>query len=206
MKKNDVRRWLKADGGAFLRNIGIKDGQDVLDFGCGNGHYTIPALKVVGGKGKVYAAEKEKGSRDKLAKKARAYGLRNLKVIDTKGGLNTGLKEGALDAVLLYDVLHYFDKRGRRFLFREVFMALKAGGILSVYPKHCKGDEPLWNLRNIDSRGIRGEIERERFRFVSTLETELMHDEGCCRGVILNFRRQKLSASRGNLGEKFHGH
>ena len=51
----DIKKWLEKDGEQFLRKIGLKEGQTVLDFGCGEGHYAIPAAKIVSNKGKVYA-------------------------------------------------------------------------------------------------------------------------------------------------------
>ena len=50
--KDDVKKWIKEDGQKFLREIGIKKGQTVLDFGCGQDHYTIPVSKAVGKNGK----------------------------------------------------------------------------------------------------------------------------------------------------------
>jgi len=38
----DVKEWLNREGEVFLEDIGIKKGDVVLDFGCGDGHYTIP--------------------------------------------------------------------------------------------------------------------------------------------------------------------
>ena len=38
----------------LLKAVGIKKGQTVLDFGCGEGNYTIPAAKLVKNEGKVY--------------------------------------------------------------------------------------------------------------------------------------------------------
>jgi predicted methyltransferase len=49
---NDLKNWLEKDGENFLKAIGLKKGQVVLDFGCGEGHYSIPAAKVVGEKGR----------------------------------------------------------------------------------------------------------------------------------------------------------
>lgn len=46
--RTDLDRWIKEDSMAFFREIGLKCGQSVLDFGCGEVHYTIPASKVVG--------------------------------------------------------------------------------------------------------------------------------------------------------------
>jgi len=50
-----MERWEVKEGVGFLREIGVKPGQIVLDFGCRAGHYTIPAAKIVGNKGIVYA-------------------------------------------------------------------------------------------------------------------------------------------------------
>ena len=59
-------QWETVDGVKFLKNIGLKSGQTVLDFGCRVGHYTSPAAKVVGNKGIVYALDKEQQALDEL--------------------------------------------------------------------------------------------------------------------------------------------
>lgn len=41
----------------ILKQIGIRPGSYVLDYGCGSGSYTIPAAQLVGPTGKVYAAD-----------------------------------------------------------------------------------------------------------------------------------------------------
>lgn len=42
------------EGEIFLRDIGMKGNQSILDFGCGLGNYTIFAAVVVGRMGQVY--------------------------------------------------------------------------------------------------------------------------------------------------------
>jgi hypothetical protein len=46
--KIDLDRWIKDDGMTFFREIELKCDQTVLNFGCIEGHYTIPASKVIG--------------------------------------------------------------------------------------------------------------------------------------------------------------
>ena len=41
-----------------IRKLGLKEGQKILDYGCGIGSYTFPAAKLVGEKGRVYALDK----------------------------------------------------------------------------------------------------------------------------------------------------
>jgi len=55
----DVKKWLQKHAEIFLAEIGIRKGQIVLDFGCNEGNYTIPAARIIGEKGKVYAIDKE---------------------------------------------------------------------------------------------------------------------------------------------------
>ena len=42
------------EGEIFLRDIGMKGNQSILDFGCGLGNYTIPVAVVIGRMGQVY--------------------------------------------------------------------------------------------------------------------------------------------------------
>ena len=66
-----------------LERVGINRGQIVLDFGCGSGMYTIPATKIVGEQGRVYALDKDKKALDELMQKGEPTGLRNIERMDT---------------------------------------------------------------------------------------------------------------------------
>ncbi|MCK4257004.1 class I SAM-dependent methyltransferase, partial [candidate division WOR-3 bacterium] len=105
--KTDVKKWLRREGEVFLKDIGIRKGQTILDFGCGVGHYTIPAAKLVGKKGKVYAIDKDMGALQQLMQTAESEGFKNVLPIKTSGGLEINLENESVDVVLLYDVLHY---------------------------------------------------------------------------------------------------
>ena len=56
----DVEIWIERNAEKFLKEIGIKKGMKVLDFGCGKGHYVIPLSKVVGKEGVVLGIDKDK--------------------------------------------------------------------------------------------------------------------------------------------------
>ena len=50
---------LEAHAFKILKKAGIERGMTVLDFCCGSGTYTIPAAKIVGEEGKIYALDKD---------------------------------------------------------------------------------------------------------------------------------------------------
>ena len=147
-----------------IRGAGVKPGQSVLDFGCGEGIYTIPVARVVGNQGKVYALDKDEEALDNLMRKAESADLTNIRRLDTLGGTQIALANDSTDVVLLYDVFHgyYFSSAAdRRDLLREIRRILKPGGILSVYPKHYA---LLWGLCSVDQKNL-SQRQGERGKF-----------------------------------------
>lgn len=185
--ENDVKEWLRKNGEQFLKDIGIKKNQVVLDFGCGVGHYTIPAGRVVGEKGKVYAIDEDGKSLSKLMEMAFLERVKNIEVIKATGELKIPLEDESVDVVLLYDVLHYIDER--RKIIDEAYRIMKFGGLLSVYPKHHKSDSPLSGLANLTLEDIIKEIEQGGFCLERKDFRELIHDDNFNKGYILNFIR-----------------
>ena len=41
----------------LLRSLGLRAGQTIADIGCGPGFFTVPAARIVGEDGHVYAAD-----------------------------------------------------------------------------------------------------------------------------------------------------
>lgn len=115
-----------------LRATGLRHGQVVLDYGCGVGSYSLPAARLVAKEGKVYALDIHPLAIEAVAKRARKEGLENLETIHSAG--DTGLPDGSIDVVLLYDVLHMVPDR--QALLRELYRILKPGGQLLVKPDH----------------------------------------------------------------------
>lgn len=187
----DVKKWLNRGGEAFLEDIGIKKGDVVLDFGCGAGYYTIPAAKVVRKDGKVYAMDKDIESMHKLMEMAKTKGLKNIIPIHTKSEeLKINLESESIDTVLLYDVLHYMEALERKKIYEEIYRILKTGGILSVYPKHRKSDEPLWNLSDMELDDVIEEINSRYFYLQRKFYKKLLHNGNYNTGYILNFRKK----------------
>jgi len=186
---NQMESWERDGGVRFLKEIGLRHNQYVLDFGCRVGHYTIPAAKVVGNKGIVYAVDKESEALNELGRKVTALNLTNIRVTKTSAQTKLSLESRVIDVVLLYDVLHYFGKNERTKLYHEAFRVLKQGGLLSVYPKHSAEDNPMMELQHIRSADVKREIVSSGFQFERRYCGIISHDDGLNKGCVLNFRK-----------------
>ena len=163
-----------------LESAGIKNGQTVLDFGCGRGTYTIPAAKIVGSTGIVYALD-ENGSRIKeLSDKCRKRNITNVKTIKTNGELQFNFRDCMFHAVLLYDIFWYFPAGDPHLitLLKEIYRASKEGALVSVLPEHTNTEK----LKSI--------IETNGFEFAHQFTGNIIHDDYIVNGLILNFTKR----------------
>lgn len=189
--REEIRSWLDNKGLEFLKKIGIKSGQTVLDFGCGKGNYTLPAAKIVEKEGIVYALDKNSETLVQLGERAKKEGLTNIKRINTSGKIDTGLRNDSIDAVLLYDIIHLVGKddsstlKDRKKLYKEAHRLIKPSGMLSVYPTHLKTHTDVGSIEE-----IRKEILDFSFEFEKEFLEILVHDDIFIDGKILNFRKK----------------
>jgi ubiquinone/menaquinone biosynthesis C-methylase UbiE len=181
--------WETEGGSKFLKKNGLRAGQKVLDFGCRVGHYTIPAARVVGSEGIVYAVDKEPKALSELSRKVTSHNLANVKISKTSGQMKLTLGSRLIDVVLLYDVLHYFGADERMILYQEASRLLKQSGLLSVYPKHTADDIPLMELQYIRPTDIEREVLSSGFQFERRYCGVISHDDGLNKGCVLNFRK-----------------
>jgi ubiquinone/menaquinone biosynthesis C-methylase UbiE len=187
----EMETWEKEDGVKFLRKVGLRLGQTVLDFGCKAGHYAIPAAFVVGSKGKVYAVDKQQQVLNELQQKAKANNLKNVKVVKTLGQTTLDFESESIDVVLFYDVLHYFEKYERKKLYQEAQRVMKQDGFLSVYPKHTLENYPIQEFKRLSLNDVKREIEGSNFVFEHRFCGLISHDDGLNQGCVLNFRKDK---------------
>lgn len=117
-----------ADPTENLKNLNIKEGWKVADFGTGSGFYALGLAKRVGESGRVYAVDVQKDLLSKLKNKAREEHLFNIEVVwadlDKLGG--TKLADSFLDAVVISNVL--FQSEHKENLAKEAARVLKFGG------------------------------------------------------------------------------
>lgn len=144
-----------ADPARMLREAGLGEGMFLLDFGCGPGRFALPAARIVGRGGRVYALDIHPLALRTVEQRARRSGLVNVETLLSEGVVP--LPDGAVDFVLLYDTLH--DVADRPKAVAEIMRVLKAGGVLSYRDHHLGADaamnEPVSEglIRRIDGGG-----------------------------------------------------
>jgi ubiquinone/menaquinone biosynthesis C-methylase UbiE len=120
-----------------LQESGLGAGDRVLDYGCGPGSFAIAAAERVGAAGKVYALDKNPQALKTVERKAAEKGLHNVVTILSR--YDTGLADGSVDVVLLYDTLHLLENPVE--VLRELRRVLKPGGLLSCRDHHMTDEE-----------------------------------------------------------------
>lgn len=123
----------------IVKEVGIEPGFHVLDYGCGPGSYIVPLAKLVGESGKIYALDIHPLAIQMVQDIAARKGLRNIETVHSDCA--TGLENGAIDVVLLYDTYH--DVTNPDGVLEELHRVLKPDSVLSLTDHHMKEDEIL---------------------------------------------------------------
>jgi ubiquinone/menaquinone biosynthesis C-methylase UbiE len=129
---------------SILKEVGIKPGFRVLDYGCGSGSYIIPLVELVGESGKVYALDMHPLAIRKVQSIASKKKLTNVETI--LSNCQTGLPNDSLDVVLLYDIFHHLSDPNR--ILEELYRVLKPDGTLSFSDHHMKENEIVSGVTN----------------------------------------------------------
>jgi len=110
-----------------LKEIGLRAGMVFMDIGCGDGFFTIPAARLVGEKGKVYAVDADASAINRLKHEAIEKGLRNLNA--TVGAAEeTAFCNECADIVFYSIVLHDFRDPAK--VLRNAKRMIKPAGML----------------------------------------------------------------------------
>jgi ubiquinone/menaquinone biosynthesis C-methylase UbiE len=116
----------------IIQGAEIRQGQKVLEVGCGTGFFTIPAARLIGDRGCLVAMDMLPISVETVDRKVQTSNLKNVRVV--KGdALNTQLEAESMDAIMIFGVIPApmipMDK-----LLIEMYRILKPGGTMAVWP------------------------------------------------------------------------
>jgi ubiquinone/menaquinone biosynthesis C-methylase UbiE len=122
----------------LLRSLGLRAGQNIADIGCGPGFFTIPAARIVGDGGHVYAADIQGEMLTAVRSRVAEQGLSNVRVFKTSD-TEVPMPAASCDLVLLAFMLDEIEQRSR-FLLKAAKL-LKPRAKLAVLEWH-KREEP----------------------------------------------------------------
>ncbi len=164
----------------IFRKIGIKEGEMVLDFGCGKGTYTIPAAKIVGESGRVYAVDENKSKLTELSKKCQEQNLNNVEIVHTNGDLHLDFIDAMFDVVLLYDIFWYFPAGSTNLikLLDEVQRISKNNVLISAYPEHT------------DTEKLKKIFIQHGLLLKNIYKGKVIHEDAIVNGSIYNFIKE----------------
>jgi ubiquinone/menaquinone biosynthesis C-methylase UbiE len=138
----------------IIQRLDLQPGMTVLDIGCGPGRLTIAVAEQVGPQGAVVAIDLQTGMLRRAQERAQAADLSNIRFVQARVGEGK-LEAGLADRALLVTVLGEIPDREAAL--REVFAALKPGGMLSVtetiFDPHFQRRDTV--LRLADAVGFR---------------------------------------------------
>jgi ubiquinone/menaquinone biosynthesis C-methylase UbiE len=111
-----------------LNAAGLKKGLKVIEVGCGPGFFTIPAAKIVGNEGHVYAVDIHPRSIGRVTQKIEKEALRNITPMCINAS-NTGLPDRNVDLAFLFGLRYVAG--GLKNVISELHRVLRPRGILS---------------------------------------------------------------------------
>ncbi|MDO8426411.1 MAG: methyltransferase domain-containing protein [Deltaproteobacteria bacterium] len=143
-------REIRPEG--ILRDAGLKEGDSIADIGCGPGFFTIPASKIAGPTGLVYAIDTQEEMLASLISK----GLPPNIIPKRSGEHSFPIEDGRLDFALIAYVLH--ETEDKTLFLKEVKRVLRAGGALLIIDwkkiKEEKGPPVEERLTEADCTGL----------------------------------------------------
>jgi len=97
----------------ILIQLGISEGQQIADFGCGNGFYAFALARKVGDTGRVYCIDVQNEILQKISKEGSEEGLENIETVwsDIEKERGSTLKPDSIDVVVIANTFFQVDRK-----------------------------------------------------------------------------------------------
>ena len=128
-KLDDPARTRYLPARIILVEAGLRPGQTFLDIGAGTGYFSFPAAEIVGGTGRVIAADVSGEMLEEIEKRAAAKGVNTIETRKSEE-YDVLIEQETIDTALMAAVLHEIDDKER--FVTMAAKVLKPGGSLSI--------------------------------------------------------------------------
>jgi len=149
--------------GRNIRNLNIKSGQTVIDYGCGPARYIKDASRIVGASGKVIATDIHPLAIKNVNDKIKKYKLSNVHAT-LATGYTTDIESEIADIVYALDMFHMIEQPKE--LLTELCRLVKMDGRVIIEDGHQPRAETIMKIK--DSKNLK--IVRETKSFVECIK------------------------------------
>ncbi|WPC43399.1 class I SAM-dependent methyltransferase [Clostridium sp. JS66] len=115
----------------------IKNGDIVIDYGCGSGGYTKKISELLGENGKVYAVDIHELAIESVKKKINKYQLTNVETVLVKN-INE-IRDNAANIIIAIDMFHMV--QDKNVFLKELYRLIKKDGTLFISTHHMTSEE-----------------------------------------------------------------
>lgn len=140
-----------------FKTLGLKEGQTVIDYGCGPARYIKNASDSVGTSGKVIAMDIHPLAIKKVKAKIEKYKLPNVETVLCEQGSKTPVENETADVIYALDMFHMVENP-TDFL-NELSRLLKQDGTLIIEDGHQPRAETIEKIKNAGILNIAEENE-----------------------------------------------
>jgi len=125
---DEPARIQRHDPSKIFARSGLSLGMSVLDLGCGTGFFSVPASKIVGRNGTIYAIDTLKPMLKIVSDKLTSNSILNVHLLQSNA-VNIPIRDGTVDLALLANI--YFDLP-KKILLPEIRRVLRRSGVMVV--------------------------------------------------------------------------
>lgn len=165
----EVHEWFSGRGAELLKELGVKSGDHVLDFGCGIGSYAAPLAQITGKNGSVTIVDKDQKKLRATREQCSLWAPdAHLNEVCCSGGESLSvIPDDSLDAVLVFDVLQHV--KNWRKLFSNVVRVLRSGGHVLINPSL------LSHAGKVKADELLSVLERQNIHVLARRKCHIMH-------------------------------
>ncbi len=128
-----------------FKTLGLKEGQTVVDYGCGPARYIKNASECVGDKGKVLAVDVHPLAIENVQHKIKNYNLQNVEAV-LANGYSTSIDSNTADMVYALDMFHMVEKPS--LLLQELHRIVKPDGVILIEDGHQSRTKTLQKIND----------------------------------------------------------